>query len=204
VGNSISNAFGEPPTPVIYFSYRDVTPSQGEIHLRTRAGTETTLASQVRQLVRAIDADVPVFNVRTLDEHVETNLVFRRIPARMFFVLGPLLLVLAAVGVYAVVSYAVSLRTKEIGVRLAMGSSTHRLIGLFVAQSLRAVAVGGTLGWLVAALLALHLGPAGSLNVPVFAGVPLLLLMVATAACWLPAWRATRGNPMAALSEFWQ
>jgi predicted permease len=197
--NSLYNAFGEPPTPIIYFSYRDASPSLGEIHLRTRPGAETNIAPDVRQLVRGLAADVPVFNVRTLNDHVETNLVFRRIPARMFTVLGPLLLVLAAIGVYAVVAYAVSLRTTEIGVRLALGGSGRQLIALFVGQSLKAVVAGAGIGWVLAFVIALDVLPGRPVNVPVFAGVPVLLLLVATAACWLPAWRATRLNPMAAL-----
>jgi ABC-type lipoprotein release transport system permease subunit len=77
-----------------------------------------------------------VFNVRTLSNHIETNLIFRRVPARLFAVLGPLLLVLAAIGIYAVVAYTVSLRRTEIGVRLAPGATTRRLIAQFVGESL--------------------------------------------------------------------
>jgi predicted permease len=199
VGNSISNAFGEPPTPVIYFSYRDATPAQGEVHLRTRPGTETTVAPQVRRLVRELDPEVPVYNVRTLTDHVETNLVFRRIPARMFAVLGPLLLLLAAVGVYAVVAYAVSLRTAEIGVRLALGATEQRVIGQFLAQSLRVIAIGATIGWVVAFVIALRVLPGNAIDVRVFAGVPALLLSVAALACWIPARRAARVDPVLAL-----
>ena len=87
--------------------------------------------------MRELDADLPVFNVRTLNDHVETNLIFRRIPARMFAVLGPLLLLLAAIGIYAVVAYTVSLRTAEIGVRLALGATPPRVVAQFVGDSLR-------------------------------------------------------------------
>ena len=77
--------------------------SRGEIHLRTRAGAETLLAPEVQRIVRDLDPTLPVYDVRTLSDHIEKNLFLRRIPARMFVVLGPLLLVLAAIGIYAVV-----------------------------------------------------------------------------------------------------
>jgi predicted permease len=199
VANSLYNAFGEPPTPIIYFSYRDATPSQGEIHVRTRPGSETAVAPDVRRIVGEIDPEVPVFNIRTLTDHVETNLVFRRIPARMFSVLGPLLLLLAAVGVYAVVAYAVSLRTTEIGVRIALGGTGRRVVALFVAQSLSVIVTGAAVGWAVAFVVALNALPAGAIDIPVFAGIPAMLLTVAAVACWLPARRATRVDPAIAL-----
>ena len=93
---------------MIYLSYRDRPSARGEIHLRTRAGAESLLAPEVERVVRELDPSLPIYDVRTLTEHVEKNLFLRRIPARMFVVLGPLLLVLAAIGIYAVVAYAVA------------------------------------------------------------------------------------------------
>jgi predicted permease len=197
--NSLYNAFGEPPAPIIYFSYRDNPTLSGEIHLRTRVGAETALAPEVRRIVRELDPELPVFNVRTLTAHVDTNLVFRRVPARMFAVLGPLLVVLAAIGIYAVVAYTVSLRTTEIAVRLALGATAPRLIAQFVGENLGVIGLGAVLGWLVAFVVALDVAAGRSIDVPVFAGVPALLLLVATVACWLPARRAIRLDPVAAL-----
>lgn len=201
VANSLYNAFGEPPTAIIYFSYRDGPPPLGEIHLRTRVGAEAALAPEVRRVVREIDPELPVFNVRTLNDHVDTNLVFRRVPAQMFAVLGPLLLMLAAVGIYAVVAYTVSLRTTEIGVRLALGATARRVIAQFVADSLRVISLGALVGWAMAFAIATVLLPGGAIDVPVFAGVPLVLLLVATLACWLPARRATKVDVMVALRQ---
>src|SRR4029077_19159262 len=150
VRTSLSDSFGEPPTPVIYLAYRDRPTSRGEIHLRTRAGAELLLAPQVEKIVRDLDPALPVYDVRTLSDHVEKNLVLRRIPARMFAVLGPALLLMAAIGIYAVVAYTVSQRTKEIGVRLALGATAQRVLSQIVIESLRIVAAGALVGWAIA------------------------------------------------------
>jgi len=200
VRNSLSEAFGEPTTPVIYFSYRDRPAATGEIHLRTRLGGEALLAREVERVVRGLDPTLPVYDVRTLSEHIEKNLFFRRIPARMFVVLGPLLLVLAAIGIYAVVAYTVSTRTTEIGVRLALGGTSRRVVSEIVADSLRMVGAGAMVGWLIAFVISLHLIK-GPISLSVFAGVPAILLLVATAACWLPAKRAADVDPMVALRQ---
>lgn len=198
VRDSISDAFGEPPTPAIYFSYRDRPSGAGEIHVRTRPGAETLLAPQIERIVHDLDATLPVYNVRTLSDHIEKNLFLSRIPARMFLVLGPLLLALAAIGIYAVVSYTVSHRTAEIGIRMMLGATGPRVVSQIVGESLRIVTVGAMFGWLVAVAISLHLLH-GSVYASVFIGVPAVLLTVAAIACWLPAKRAATGAPLASL-----
>lgn len=200
VRDSLYNAFGEPPTPIIYWSYRDNPTPLGEIHVRTRAGAEAAIVPDIRRAVSTIDPELPVFNVRTLNDHIETNLVFRRVPARMFAILGPLLLVLVAIGIYAVVAYTVSLRTTEIGVRHALGATGPRLVADMVRQSLRVISLGALAGWLVAFAIDMVVTDE-SIDLGVFLGVPLLLLVVAAVACWLPARRATQMDPMAALRQ---
>ena len=96
--NSVYDAFGEPAQPAIYFSLPRSSQDQGEIHLRTRSGNETALTSEARAILRDLDPMLPLYDVRTFSQHIERNLYLRRIPARMFVVLGPLLLGLAAVG----------------------------------------------------------------------------------------------------------
>jgi predicted permease len=198
VRTSLYNAFGERPTPMIYFSYRDRPSPIGEIHMRTRIGAETAVANDVRRAVRDLDPELPVYDVRTLSDHIEANLIFRRIPARMFAVLGPLLLLLAAIGIYAVVAYAVTLRTSEIGVRLALGATTGRLIAQFVGEHLLIVSAGALAGWVLAFAVVVTMFSA-PLDVAVFAGVPALLLTVAVAASWWPARRVALVDPIRAL-----
>jgi predicted permease len=197
--NSIYNAFGERPTPIIYLSYRDRPTLSGEIHLRARSGSEAALMPEVRRIVQALDPELSVYNVRTLSDHIENNLLFRRIPARMFSVLGPLLLILAAIGIYAVVAYTVSHRTSEIGVRLALGATAARVIGQFVGQSLTVVSLGAVAGWALAFIVVVTFTPDGAIDLGLLAGVPAVLMIVATIACWLPARRAARVDPMIAL-----
>jgi len=198
VRTSLSESFSEPPTPVIYLSYRDRPSARGEIHLRTRPGAESLLAPEVERIVRELDPTLPVYDVRTLSDHVEKNLVLRRIPARMFVVLGPALLLLAAIGIYAVVAYTVSHRTTEIGVRLALGATAGRVMSQIMRESLRVIAVGALVGWTMTVVVALHL-IRGPLYLSVFAGVPALLMLVAAVACWMPARRATSVDPLVAL-----
>jgi ABC-type antimicrobial peptide transport system permease subunit len=156
------------------------------------------LTPGVRRVVRELDPAIPIYDVRTMTEHVEKNLFLRRIPARMFFVLGPLLLLLAAIGIYAVVAYAVARRTTEIGVRVALGATRTGVVAQIVRETLRVVVAGALAGWLIALVIDLHL-VRGSIDLPVFLGVPVILLLVATIACWLPAQRATRIDPIVAL-----
>jgi len=198
VRNSLYNAFGEPPMPIIYFSYRDRLSPMGDLHVRPKAGTESAMAGDLRRIVRDLDPELPLYDIRTLSDHIEANLIFRRIPARMFSVLGPLLLLLAAIGIYAVVAYAVSLRTTEIGVRMALGATARRLVGQFVAEHLLVIGAGALVGWAVAFAVIVNILSA-PMDAAVFTGVPVLLLAVAALASWWPARRVTKVDPMLAL-----
>jgi putative ABC transport system permease protein len=201
VRTSLYNAFGEAPTPALYFSYRDRPSPQGEVHVRARTGDGSPLATPIRAAVRALDPTVPLFNVRTLTDHVERNLVFRRIPARMFVVLGPLLLVLASTGIYAVVAYGVSQRRKEMAIRLALGATSGRVVRDVVAETLRVVAIGAAAGWVIALLIDREVSDGTGVNIGLFAGVPFVLIAVAALACWWPAVRAGRIDPYLALKQ---
>jgi predicted permease len=199
VKTSTYDSFGEKPKPIIYFSYRDRPSLAGEIHVRTRVGSETLLTPELQRIVRELDPTLPLYDVRTLASHVDKNLFLRKIPARMFVVLGPLLLALAAIGIYAVVAYTVSQRTSEIGVRIALGATTGRVVRQIVRETLRVVGIGATIGWAVAFLVAIHVLRGGPVNLTIFAGVPAILMLVAAGASWLPARRASRVDPVVAL-----
>jgi putative ABC transport system permease protein len=200
VRNSLSDSFSEGAAPVIYLSYRDRPVSRGEIHLRTRVGSETLLAPQLERIVRELDPELPLYDIRTLTEHVEKNLFLRRVPARMFVVLGPLLLLLAAIGIYAVVAYTVSQRTREIGLRIALGATPNGLVRRILGETMRVVGAGASVGWMIVIFLNLHL-VRGPLYLSVFVGVPVLLMLVAAVACWVPARRAVTVDPMVALRQ---
>lgn len=199
VRNSVYEVFGEPPTPMMYLSYGDRPYYTGEIHVRYRPGIEAALVADIRRTVRELDASLPVYDVRTLNEHIEKNLFLRHVPAQMFAVLGPLLLALAAIGIYAVVAYGVAQRTHEIGVRLALGAPARRVVAEIVADTLRVVVAGGIAGWLVVYLFQIHVAPGRPIDLSAFVGVPVVLLAVAAFASWLPARRASRVDPMVAL-----
>ena len=199
VRTSTYDSFGERPKPIIYYSYRDRPSGGGEIHVRTRVGSETVLAPEVQRVVRELDPTLPVYDVRTLVEHVDKNLFLRKIPARMFAVLGPLLLMLAAIGIYAVVAYTVSHRTNEIGVRIALGATTGRVVRQIIRETLRVVGIGATVGWAMAFIVAIHVMRGAPINLVIFVGVPMVLMVVAAGASWLPARRASKVDPVVAL-----
>jgi hypothetical protein len=199
VRDSVYDSFGERATPMLYLSYRDRPALAGEIHVRTRDGGEMLPASDLRRIVRELNPTLNLYDMRTMNEHIEKNAFLRRIPAQMFLVLGPLLLILAAIGIYAVVAYSVAQRTTEIGVKLALGATPRLLVRQIVLDTLRVVFIGALAGWLIAFVVDIHL--VRVVYLPIFLGVPAVLLSVATFACWLPARRASKVDPMIALRQ---
>ncbi len=202
VRNARYETLNEPPRPLAWLTLRNRVAFLPALHVRA-AGDPRAMLGAVRSVVRELDATLPVLEVRTLAQHVTNNLVTQRLPAQMLGVLAPLALALSAIGLYAVIAYSLAQRTREIGVRLALGSSPGDVIGLMVWQGLRVVLAGIALGW-PAALLAGWLLRRVFVGVPfgtpvIYAGVPLLLLAVAALACWLPARRAAGVDPLVAL-----
>jgi ABC-type antimicrobial peptide transport system permease subunit len=152
-------------------------------------------------VIRDLDATLPLYNVRTMVDHVDANLVFRRIPARMFAVLGPVLLVLVGIGIYAVASHAVARRRKEVGTRLALGATPTRVVRTLFVETSRIVVIGAAGGLVAAALIdpGFESGAAG--KAVVLGGATLLTLAAAGIAIWLPAHRASHVDPMVVLKH---
>ncbi len=164
-----------------------------------------TLVAPVRAAVQAVDPDQPIFDVRTMDERVALSLQERRTPMLLIGAFGALALLLAAVGLYGVLAYTVSQRVRELGIRQALGARRSDILRLVLRQGLLIAAAGVVAGavasfWLTA-LLRSQLFGVGPRDPAVMAGVPLLLLAVAAVACLVPAWRATRVDPVEALRE---
>jgi predicted permease len=201
VKDSFYDSFGESPLPIVYFSYRESPRASGEIHVRTRPGTESIVGSEVQRVAREVQPGVPIFNVRTMTDHLNTNLFLRRIPARLFTVLGPLLLLFAAIGIYSVVDYNVAQRRTEIGVRIALGATKRDVIRQILVETMKVIGWGVLAGVLIAFIVYIHVVPGGSLDPRVFLGVPAVLLVAATIACWLPARRTASLDPTIALRQ---
>jgi len=171
--------------------------------VRTAGGDATALAPAVRGELRALDPELPVYNVRTLRDIVDETLSTHRLMVIMlgFFALGAL--ILAAVGLYAVVSYTVAQRTHEIGIRMALGAQGGDVLRLVLWQGF-VLALAGLGAGLVLALLATRvmtsiLQGVSATDPLVFGGVSFVLGLAALLACYVPARRATRVDPMVAL-----
>ena len=172
--------------------------------LAVRTGLDPSAAIAVlRGLVRSLDAGVPVFAVRTLAQQRDGSLAPQRMAATLLSGFGVLALLLAALGIYGVLAYSVSRRTREIGVRMALGAQVADVLVLVLRQGLGLVGIGLVLGLAGASgatrLLRGFLYEVQPLDPLTFAVVVTALAVVALAACWLPARRAARVDPMTAL-----
>jgi putative ABC transport system permease protein len=166
-------------------------------------GDPASLAPALRAAVTSVDPEVPLYALRTLEDLVSERTAQRRLAAVLLGVFAAIALALAAVGIYGVMSYAVAQRTQEIGIRMALGAHRRDILSMMLRYGL-ALALGGVaLGWLaalaLARLIASLLFGVGAADLPTFSLVPLLLVGVAVLACYLPARRATRVDPLVAL-----
>jgi putative ABC transport system permease protein len=162
-----------------------------------------SMTSAMRSAVFEIDRDQPIVKVRTMEQSISTSMNEPKFRTMLLALLAALALILSAVGVYGVMSYSVSLRTQEIGIRLAMGAQFGDVMKLVVRQGFAlaaaGIAVGGVAAYALSRLMARFLFGVGASDPATFAGVAVLLAAVALIACYVPARRATRVDPLVAL-----
>jgi len=164
---------------------------------------EHAVTTAVKQKLQALDGDIPVYNISSMNEIISTSIAQKRFLSVLLVFFGVAALLLGAVGTYGVISYSVSQRTNEMGIRMALGAQASNILAIVLAQGAKLIAVGVGCG-LAVALLASRFMASFVFGVtakdPVtFGAVALLLLLVATAACYFPARRATRVDPLIAL-----
>ena len=194
-----------PPRPTMYFPITQFPDSGGILRdwvVRT-AGAPLIVASSVRSAIWSVDKDLAVTRVRTMEEVRSLSIASQRLNLLLFALFAALALVLATVGTYGVMAYSVAQRTREIGIRMALGARSNEVLRLVLAQGFRLAAVGLLIG--IAAALALTrlmtsmIYGVSSTDAATFITVALLLAFVALAACYIPARRAMRVDPMVAL-----
>ena len=193
----------------VYYSFSQIPVERlprfvRRVNLLVRTSVEPlSLTQSVRGQVAALDRDQPVFNVRTMEQAVARSVAARRFSMILLSVFASLALVLAAVGIYGVISYSVAQRTREVGIRMALGAQTTDVLKLVVRDGLKLVVVGVVVG-LVGAIMLTRLMSSLLFGVTptdtvTYTTVALVLIGVALAACYIPARRATKVDPLVAL-----
>jgi predicted permease len=195
-------SLGEAPMAHQYFPLAQSFGAGTYLHVRTSAEPET-LISPVREIVRSLDPDLPIFDVKTLNNHLGIALMPARLAGIVLGAFGVLGLILASVGIYGVMAYSVAQRTREIGIRVAIGADRGDVTGMVIRQGLRLVAVGGALGLLGALgasqLIKSLLLTGRGVDPVSFVTVPVVLGAVALVATYLPARKAATVDPVRAL-----
>jgi predicted permease len=195
---------GEEPTAFMYFSEAQQWNYGMTVAIRTR-GAPTAVVPALRTAVAALDPDLPLGNVRTMESHLGIALLPARLTGWVLGIFGLLGLLLASVGIYGVMAYSVSQRTREIGIRMAIGAAGGEVTRLLMRQGMALVLLGTGVGLAGAAAATLAIRGqlyGGSGFDPVtFVAVPAVLLTVALAAIWIPAKRAAALDPVLALRQ---
>ena len=188
--------------PELYSCMLQATPRTATLYLRT-AGDPLGMVATIRNEVRALHPQVPLFAVNTLDGLVAETLAQPRFRALLLGGFAALALLLASIGIYGVTAYAVSQRTHEVGVRMALGARGRDVMGLILKQHLVPAVTGVAVGIVGAIAVSRFIKSlvygVGATDVITFAGVALLLVAVAALAAYIPARRATRVDPLVAL-----
>jgi putative ABC transport system permease protein len=199
VRQSVENK--KPPAQLYLAHAQD--PAQTVTLVVKHDGDPAAMTTALRRLVQSRDGDMPLYEVRTMEESLRFGLWESRIYAWMMGVFAVLALVIAAVGIYGVMAYSVAQRTQEIGIRMALGAARQDVLRLVVGQAFRLTVLGIGLGlagaYAVTRLMASMLFGVSTSDPPTFIGVTVILALSAMVAAWIPAERATRVDPMVAL-----
>jgi len=196
------NSVREPAPATMYVPYEQTRATGMTVELRT-AGDPLTLVNSVREAVRQVDANLPVADISTQSEQIETRLLQERLFAQACVLFGVLAGALAAIGLFGVMSYNVSRRTNEIGVRMALGARAATVLGLIMRESMWLVVSGVAIGLLLAVaagrLIASQLFGLTPTDATTLLLATALMVAVSAAAGYLPARRASRVDPNEAL-----
>ncbi len=195
------SSLNEPPTPMLFYPIRQ-SPSQGYVLVRTDADPATLLVG-LRAQLRAVSADLPLSALGTLAARLDDSLLLARVSAGLLSGFSLLAMLLASLGLYAVVSFSVARRSSEIGIRIALGAERSRVVGIVMREMLLTLIIGLAVGSAVALLAASLIEPAlyqvSALDGASFLVSALLLAAVAILATYLPARRAAGADPLEAL-----
>ena len=187
-----------------YFPLRQSSQRGLTLTVRT-TGDPLSVAPSIRQELRALDPELPLYSVRTMADRMNQSLADRRTPMVVALVFAIVALFLAAIGLYGVLAYQVSQRTREIGIRLALGSDSRRVFGLIVKEGMTLMVAGFLVGmagaFAIRRTMAAELYGVGPMDPLVLGSVATVLALVTFAACTVPARRAARIDPIVALSE---
>jgi putative ABC transport system permease protein len=190
------------PAPTLYYPYRQQPEDSMVLVLRTSVPPEQ-LVGPARAAVRDIDGDLPVYDVKPADQVVGETIVLRRWTALVLGLFAGVALLLAAVGIYGVQAHAVSQRTREIGIRRALGATDRDVLALVVGRGMVLTLAGVGVGLALALALSRALGSllygVSATDAATFAAIPLVLAAVGLLACYIPARRATRIDPNVAM-----
>jgi putative ABC transport system permease protein len=192
----------EDPKPFFYYTMGQLRPTT--MALVVRGSTDPrSLVGAIRGQIQALDRRVPIFAIKTMEEHMTYALWAPSMAATFSLAFGVLAILLSAVGLYSVMAYVVSQRTREVGIRMALGADRGDVMKMITQQGMRLAAIGVGIGLVLSLALAqvlssLLIGVSGY-DVPTFILVPVLLAVVALVACYLPARRATKVDPLVAL-----
>jgi putative ABC transport system permease protein len=194
--------FNREPETVLYRSYRQA-PIQHSYFVVRALGDPISLMSAVRAKIAGVDPAQPIFEVNTLDRVITNSVLGLAYVAALMAIIGVIALVLSSVGVYGVISYSVTERTHEIGVRMALGAGRANVLRMVVARGVGLTLAGLLIGLPVSILLARLLSGlvfgVSATDMLTFCGVTVVLMSVAILACYVPARRATQVDPMVAL-----